>query len=102
MNARPRSRRSSEPGGRAFVDTVGACPYTRERFPVLYLRMLRFPGADSEETDEIMRQLVPQAEIDSLEKWGNRIHVEEGGRELGGKVVAFVERVMASNSFCRN
>ena len=58
--------------------------------------MLRFPGADSQEADEIMRELVPSAEIDSLEKWGNRLHTEEGGHELAGKVISFVERVTAA------
>jgi hypothetical protein len=87
---------------RAYMERARDTDFSRQRFevpfPVLYLRMLRFPGADSEDGDEIMRQLVPQAESDSLEKWGNRLHVEEGGRELGGRVVAFVERVMASDS----
>jgi hypothetical protein len=86
----------------AYMERARDTDFSRQRFempfPILYLRMLRFPGADSEEADEMIKQLVPNAEIDSLEKWGNRIHVEEGGHELAGKVVAFVERVIAARS----
>jgi hypothetical protein len=86
----------------AYMERARDTDFSQQRFelpfPVLYLRMLRFPGADSDEADEIIRQLVPNAEIDSLEVWGNRIHVREGGHELGGKVVAFAERVMAADS----
>ena len=86
---------------RAYMERARETDFSRQRFempfPILYLRMLRFPGADSEEADEIVRELVPNAEMDSLEKWGNRLHVEEGGHELASKVITFVERVVASS-----
>ncbi|HET9200831.1 MAG TPA: hypothetical protein VFO84_07645 [Dehalococcoidia bacterium] len=84
----------------AYMSRARTTDFSRERFdmsfPVLYLRMLSFPGADSEEADEIFKQLVPKAEIDSLEKWGSQLQLEDGGSELAGKVAGFVERVIAA------
>ena len=65
--------------------------------PSLYLEMaLEIAGAD--ESAQIFKMFVPGARVDRLECWPLKLHEDEGGRELAGKIVPFIEEVIARRS----
>jgi hypothetical protein len=63
--------------------------------PVLHLSLpIEVAGVDDAAT--IYRRFVPNARFEQLNVWSNRLHEEEGGRELASHVVPFIKGVMAS------
>jgi hypothetical protein len=65
--------------------------------PSLHLQMA-LPIAGHEESIEIYRTLVPGTSTDRLESWPLRLHEEESGKELAGKVVPFLRDVISQRS----
>jgi hypothetical protein len=56
--------------------------------PALYLRSrVDFLG-----TEEAMRRLFPNLEVDRIDQWPVRLHEEEAGVELVSKVIPFIEK----------
>jgi hypothetical protein len=41
---------------------------------------------------EVLLRLVPDAVVEELEAWPNRLHERETGHEFGQKAIAFIER----------
>jgi hypothetical protein len=63
--------------------------------PALYLQTaVEVPGA--EYAPPILRSWLPHLREDVLREWGLRLHEEGGGQELAGKVIPFIEEVIAA------
>jgi hypothetical protein len=63
--------------------------------PALYLTAAALtPGRD--EVFDYFRSLVPNTKLDQLQHFGPRLHEEAGGHELAGKVIPFIEAVIAA------
>ena len=65
--------------------------------PSLHLAMA-LPIAGAEDSIEIYRTLVPGTRTDRLESWPLKLHEEESGKELAGKVVPFLREVISQRS----
>jgi hypothetical protein len=92
--------RDVDPAKLAALMTPGD-PGSQSQFtltqPSLHLQMaLTIAGA--EESAEIYRTLVPGTRTDRLESWPLKLHEEESGKELAGKVVPFLKEVIAERS----
>jgi hypothetical protein len=79
-------------------DAVVSHPRLPERpidIPALYLSPAVLVNPGEEPIFAIFRSYAPGARRDELVDWGRRLHDEAGGLELAGKVIPFIQDVIA-------